>query len=373
MASRKKYKLKPQFYIFVVLLSILIILVFVPKSYTKKYKIDSYNILEKYDNKKKRYSLEISKDNLIYDFNFDSKRIGKKILKSINTYENNNTKCIALNIKKDIKNVLCKKDNEDIDYHLVKDFDFKEYQVSTNSMFDSYKNINIHNLLNNKYLIWNYNSFIYLDNNKKEEIKLFNNDYYNISLARVFKDYLIIPNYDSGYNYKELIVINLKNLKKEVWNLNFEVSFESYILGTYQNDIYLVDKKNKVEYKLDFKKRDMKVIAADNQEGLILRNNNFERISMYRLVNNNLDFDYGYDQNYELDNSKLYLQTKNNKILVTNNHVSKIVYQDSNVIYYLVGDKLYYYDRFIGEELVLDYFEFNFNNDNNIFININNK
>ena len=373
MALKKKYKLKPRFYVILLVLICLLILVFVPKNHTKKYKIDSYNVLEKFDNKKKRYSLEISKDDKVFDFNFDSKKIGKKVLKSINTYQNDNTMCIAINIKKDIKNVLCKKDNQDIDYHLVKDFDFKEYLVSTTSSFDTYKNVNIHNLLNNRYLIWNYNSFIYLDNNKKEEIKLFNNDYYNISLAKVFKDYLIIPNYDSGYNYKELILINLKTLKKETWNLNFEVSFESYILGTYQNDIYLVDKKNKVEYKLDFKKREMKVIAADNKDGIILRNNEFENISLYRLTNNNLEFDYGYDQTFELDSNKLYLQTKNNKILVSNNNVSKIIYQDNNLVYYLVGDKLYYYDRFIGEELVLQYFELNFNNDNNVFININNK
>jgi len=367
MPKKKNLIIKPRFYIFLLVIIIFIIIMFIPKNYEKTYKLEEFNIIEKYDNQKNRYNLSISKEDNIFDYNFTNKYIGKKIIKDIQEYSNDNTYCIEIDI--DNYNVvpLCIKDNMHIDSSLVDDFDFNK-DNNINSDYQTYDNINVYNLLNKDYLIWNYHEFIYLNSDGKQNIELFNSDYYNIDLALTIKNYLVIPNYDSMYNFKELILINLDNLKKETWNLNYEISFESYILGTYENDIYIVDKKNKLEYKLDIKRREMKIVGTEERNGIILNNGTFESISMYKLVNNILSFTYDYDQYYFIENNKLYLNTLNNKILISNN-ADTIVYQNDNYVFYLVGDSLFYYDTLLKEIKIMESFEWNFNSNNIIFIN----
>ena len=75
----------------------------------------------------------------------------------------------------------------------------------------------------------------------------------------------------------------MKNKNKETWQLNYDISFESYILGTVDNYIYIVDKKNKTEYRLDIKTREMKVVGNDTNGGITYNNSKYEDISMYTL------------------------------------------------------------------------------------------
>ena len=370
--EKKKIKLKPQvrLYLIIIILLFLILFLFVPKNYTKKYTRDNYQIVESYNKKTKRYSLSISLDDKVYEYNFDSSYKGKKLIKSIETLSNDNASCIINHMKNNNTSILCIEDNKNIDYRLVTSLDLSNYKSRRDNDNSGKKidNITTYDLMNKNYLIWNYNSFKFIEKNNSGDIKLFDSDYYNISIATVINNYMVIPNYDSAFNYKELILINLKNKNKEVWKLNYDVSFESYVLGTYKDSIYLVDKKNKVEYELNIKKRTMDVIGNEGRDGKILVDNKFESISMLKLVNNIMSFTYGDDQKYILEGSNLLLKTANTKVLVTKQGVSKVVYSDKNYVYYLVGDDLYYYDQSNGEVKVMNYFEWNFNNNNSIFI-----
>ena len=363
MQGKKKYKLNPRVYIFLILLIVLIIFFVIPKNHEKNYKINDYNIKEVFNNKNKRYNLSINKDDKTYEYNFDSKSIGKKVIKSIEDVSNEDNSCIIISLKNNTKIPLC----YNIDYHLVDNIDFSQYKKEYNNETKTYDKIDIYNTLGRTYFIWNYNNFTYINDKENTKIDLFNSDYYNINIATTINDYLVIANYDNLYNFKELILINMKNKNKETWQLNYDISFESYILGTVDNYIYIVDKKNKTEYRLDIKKREMKVVGNDTNGGITYNNSKYEDISMYKLINSDVSFDYGYDQKYIIDNNKLYLQTANTKILVSNNNVSKIVYQNNNYVYYLVEDTLYYHNINDGEVKILKNFEWNFNN-NSIFI-----
>ncbi|MBR1416936.1 MAG: hypothetical protein IJ572_03875 [Bacilli bacterium] len=354
--------------ILLILLVILIVYIVIPKSYDKKYKIKEYDIHETFNKKNNRYNISISKDSNIYDFNFDSKYIGKKLIKDIDVKESDKSICIIPKIDKFNTIPLCKRNNENIDYHLIDDIDLSNYFKEETIDNKTTNNITTYNLLDKKYYIWNYNGFTYIDSKGNDTINIFNNDQYDISLATKVKNYLVIPNYDSSYNFKELIIIDINNQKKDTWSINFDISFDSYILGTIDNTIYLVDKKNKVEYSLDVKNKKLKTIGNEAIDGVIYTNNNLEKISMSKLLNNNLLFDYSYDQNFILEDNKLYLQTSNIKILISNKNINKIITKDDNYVYYLVDDTLYYYDVFMGEVKVMQNFEWNFNNDNMIFI-----
>ena len=368
--EKKNVKLKPEIklYLIIALVLILLIVIFIPKNYTKKYIIDNYQIEEKYNKKTKRYSLSIRLDDKVYEYNFENNYIGKKLIKSIETESNDDASCIINHMKKNKNIVLCIKDNQNIDYRLISDFDFTKYRNDRDSKYQKIDNIGVYDLMNKNYLIWNYNSFKYFEKDNNGSFKLFNDDYYNVSLATVIGNYLAIPNYESQYNFKEMILVNLKNKNKETWKLNYDVSFESYVLGTYKDSIYLVDKKNKVEYELNVKRKTMDIIGDENREGKILVNNKFENISLIKLVNNNLSFSYGYDQEFVIEGIKLFLKTNNTKMLVSNQGVNKIIYQTNDYVYYLVKDALYYYDFTYGEVKIMDDFEWNFNSVNKIFI-----
>ena len=345
MAVVKKIRLL----ILIIFFAFLVIYFVIPKSYTKEYKIQDMIIKEKYLKNHNRYNITITYQDKNYDLNFTHKYLGKKIVKDVKVIDD----CIIPTIK-DIKEIpLCQdkyftlKDSEELNNYL------ENYEESSKQI----DNINIYNLVNHKYLIWNYNSFKYIDDKEIKDINIFNNDYYNISLAYKVNDYLVIPNYDNSYNFNEIIIININNLKKDIWKLNFDISFDSYILGSLDNTLYLVDKKNKVEYSLDIKNKKLKTIGNETTDGKIYNNNSLETISMNKLINNNLSFKYSLDQEYILEENTLYLKTLNNKILIKDN-INKIIYSDNNYVYYLIDNDLYYFDYFKG----------NINNDNVIFI-----
>ena len=364
MQGKKKYRLKPISYLLLLLLIVLIIFIIVPKNHEKKYSINDYNIIEMFNNKNKRYNLSISKDDKIFEYNFDSKNIGKKIIKSIDNVSNDEYSCIIIDIKNNNKIPLC----HDIDYHLIESIDFSQFKKEYNNNSKTVDNTYVYNTLGKTYFVWNYNNFSYISDKETSKIELFKSDNYNINISTTIKDYLIIANYDELYNFKELILINMKNKSKDTWQLNHEISFESYVLGTVDNYIYIVDKKNKTQYRLDIKRKEMKVVGTDTNGGITYNKGKYEDVTMYKLINNEVEFDYGYDQKYIIDNDKLYLKTENTKILVSNNNISKIIYQNNNYVYYLVGDTLYYHSVLDGEVLIMKNFEWNFNNNNVIFI-----
>ena len=369
MFKKKKIKFRPAFYILVLVILLIIVLIFIPKNHFKKYKVNNYQIEEKFNKKNKRYNISFSKDDKKYDFNFDSKYIGKKIVTSINELKNENEECITFNIDKINTIPLCIKDNKNVDFNLIEKIDLKDYKTEKKGNNKSYDNIKIYNLIGKTYFLWNYNKFYYINDDENSEIKLFDSDYYIINLAVKYKDYLIIPNYDNLYNFNELFIINSKTKNKEVWKLKFDISYDSYFLGEVDDYLYLVDKKNKYEYRLSVKDKEIKVIGNEENGGVIYINDKFEDISMYKLVNNVLSFEYNSDVDFFVDdNSNIYMNTNNTNTLISNKTVTKIVYQNNNYVYYLIGDDLYYYDIFNGEIRVLQNFEWNFNNNNNIFI-----
>ena len=96
----KKYRLKKSAIIIILLFVILLIasIFFVKnilktKSYSVDYNIEKYDISENYDNQKNQFYFEISYDNVIYDFIYNSKyQKEKKLIKEIKKYEDNSYK-----------------------------------------------------------------------------------------------------------------------------------------------------------------------------------------------------------------------------------------------------------------------------------------
>lgn len=71
--------------------------------------------------------------------------------------------------------------------------------------------------------------------------------------------------------------------------------------------------------------------------------------------------------NYVLDNNKLYVELTDN-YLVTNKKVDKIIKIDELNVFYISKDTLYQFNPYDGEIPLLKYSEWEFNNNNMIFI-----
>ena len=367
---KRRRKINKRFIVFVIILLLLLLLVFKPKGYHKDYLVDDFNVYEEFNNDDRNYYFKISNSNISFDYYIGHKRLlGKKKIKEIKYYENDKYTCIVPVIKKMDSIPLCYSDITKIDYHLVDD-DMKnnllDYFNDMDELNTTYNNINIYNLVNRSYLIWNYNNLISIKDSGNEEISIFDNDYYDISLSAIVDDYFVIPNYDENYNFNEFVIINLRNMNVTKWEINYTISKDSYILGTYNKSIFLVDKKNKVEYEYVPRKKKIRIVGSENKNGIIY-DDGYKKVPFNQLVTSNYSFNYGYSYDYVLNNNILMRKSLNDNVLISNRSVKDIIYKGSNYVYYIVDSTLYYYDIFKGEVKVMDDFEWNFNYKNIIY------
>ena len=212
--------------------------------------------------------------------------------------------------------------------------------------------------------------FNYINKKEIKFIELFNKDIYDVPLATRINNYLFIPNYEQEYNFNEAYVINLDNYNVEKWQLDNEISFDSYILGTNDKSIYLIDNKNKIEYELVPHKQKMRILARSNKQGIIFNQGVEQKIAMNKLTSSIQSFIYKNNYQFTLEDNTLFLSFLENKkrTLISNLDVTSVIHNKKDEIYYLVNDTLYKYDLTYGETRLIKYSEWEFNNQNTIFI-----
>lgn len=350
------------------LIIIYLIIYLTPRNYEYDYKINGFNIQEKYIKKDKEYLFTIKKNDKIYKTIGVSKYTpDRKLINGIKEFNNEDTNCIIIDSKIIANNKLCTKDNELISSSLTNIIPGK-YINKKQDNYQKYKNIKI-NLDDKTYLIWNYNSFIKINKTEKKQIKIFDNDIYNLEIMAKVDKYLVIADYDQKYNYNKLIRLNLKNNKIDEINLKNDISFESRILGVYKNKIYLLDEKNKKEYEINVKKKKINIVSK-NDFGVIYKNNKQVKSKINKIINDNIEFTSNNYYDYVIENETLYLKIKNisEKIKISNLSIKNIVYQNNEEVYYITDDKLYKYDFIYGNQEIFTNFEFNFNYENMVVI-----
>jgi hypothetical protein len=372
MANIKKFKIKKKFKYLLLIIPLIIILYiwFIPKNYLVNYNKNDIEVTESYNKTENTYSFLFNYDNKEYYLKLENQYIRKrKLIDNIEIKKDDNTICIIPSSKKLVLYPLCYQDDSLISYQLItnKDLLDSKYYKEITSINDNYNNISINYLNNKKYYIWNYKGFYVIDGKNNQELKLFNTDTYNINLSTSISNNIIIADYESKYNFNKFYLINTQNNKIKEISTNKDISFDSYILGTYKNKLYIFDKTNKIEYEINSKKLSINNIVSKNK-GRILNNNEWEDISVNKLANNEYKFSTNNLYDYEIIDNKLYLVEDNFKTLVSNQNVKDIILIDKDTVYYLIDDKLYYYNHNDGEVLIMEYFEWNFNYKNMIYI-----
>ncbi len=363
----KKKKILFLFFTFVIFL---FLFQFRSKNYEINYEIKDILITEKYSRKEKIYEFQFK----YMEKNFymeipNSYLYSKKIIQDVEIREKEGTICIIAKSKHLKIYPICLQNNEFISFNLINDEELIPKNAKKVISYEekTFKKIKYYHLNGKKYFIWNYEGFDILTEKEQKELHLFNEDIYNIPLVKKVGQYLVMADYDNSYVFHKFYVIDSKKNKIKELNLKNEVSFESYFLGNYDNNTYLVDKKNENEFEINPKKMQIQNIVKNNK-GRILKDGLWKSVGMNTLTNNNVNFTYKDRITYNLENQTLYRIHNNYKIKISNQAVKEIIEWDPNTVYYLVDEKLYYYNDQDGEVLVLSNFEWNFNFKNMIYI-----
>jgi len=385
----------------ILILLILIFVIFMFYKLFKKqhhtiYKINDYSVEETFyiKNKNHWYDLIINdkKNTFIFSLN---KKIDKKktIIKNIKIYKKNDVTCILPIYKKKVEsNLICNYKNKQISNDYLQkenNSDFNEIlkkskiKLSTkNSTKTKYKNIYVYknNIENNhKYIIWAYKGIYILDKNEINYKKIIDYDIYDNLMATVVDYYYVLFENTSVNGIEKIYYYNIKKDKLDSFKLDKKINKDSYINGVVDNKIYITDKKDKKEYCLNIKKKELNEVGNEekgylkylNEEKQILTKSDFFMKNQYfeneTIKDNTLkykDLKKEYNYYYYLDNNKMYKSLEKNKkhsiLLFELNDIKEWRVIDRNIII-VSGNSLYLYNEQTGLKKILESNELTYN------------
>ena len=369
--EQKTIKFKRRFYLLCLVLLIVILGLynfFKVKNYTVFYYVDEVKVEESYNKNQKSYLYKFNYDNQDFvwafkkDYNWQ-----KRMVKQINVLQNEEETCLLIQSNQLKFYPLCQKNGEQISYLLASDRmkqNFNVEKIAFNEEENKVNDITVYNYFYHHFYIWNYRGFDYLSEDKEKKIELFDEDIYDPKLIVQTDNYILIPDYSFDYYFSKVFLINDTNEKVITWDLKKQIYFDSKILGIIDDEIYLLDNHENIEWKVNLKKRKVEKIGTKNKDGLFLEND-WLKLSLNKIAQKN-QFEGLNAINFISENglkAKIY-----DKTIILKNEDVKIIGFKNDKVYYLIKDILYEYNLNFGEIKLLSKFEWNFNNQNMIYI-----
>lgn len=303
--------------------------------------------------------------------NFFNKQ--KQVIEDINSYVENDLICLSLVYTNgDESNLLCSKEGALYSpYSLIDQYELTSSIVKS-SIFaeESEEFITKKFTINKDYL---YKNEILLLYNYKHILKYYGEfteslifslyDNYQNTLGVLVDKYYVIPKYTSKPEFSLYLAFDVETgIIREMTPPNV-ISKQSYVMGVYEDKVYIFDKSNLAQYVIDPYAKTVELIGSIDKNGVVLRNNVLEEVSVYEISKDELIFEKGYDDYKELEYDQIFEFEKysiyvkeNNFYKVYKNYLNKpiFLFSTSNFkevkaigdkIYYIVDDTLYRYDE----------------------------
>lgn len=378
-------------------------------SHKIEYQVNSskktFKVIEEFQKKNDNtYYLEIISDNhtFIYDVtNTFNKQ--KEIIESIEVYEKNDILCIYPNLIND-KNlsIQCSIRDKNYSYESIKDnssvINFVstlkekgyreiawENQDNTGEKRESvivYKN----NFLDNdKIIIWNYKGITVVSEDAINYKNVYNSDKYENNHGTLVGKYYIMPVYlnDRVFDFKSLNVINLDDNQSEILDLDTTLNQDTYINGVVNNKLYYFDSDNVVQYEIDPYKNKVRLIGDKNSSGQFY-DGEWNSINIYDFVGTKKEFElkvsdkikeYSPVSVYQSNVNYYYMTSDNSIYKINKNRLDKPILLlrmpglkeikvIDDILYFIVGDTLYYYSDSTGIRKIIKNNEWNYNFNN---------
>lgn len=344
--------------VFIIILSS-IILFFVgffkkTKSYSLEYDFNNYHVKEEYNKELSYYQFNISIDNNKYDFAIEHKYTTKRELIEEVIYDDN---CMSIKVFDDNTQTICIKDGEYFDSLINKALDDVAIENSNNFQ-----------ILNGDHDYYIWNGYGLTNMNDHVDYNFLSNESYTNDLYYQYGDYILFADYDQKHSFNKLYIFNHKTKKIEEFDLRVSVSYDSYFMGNIGDDVYLFDCNEKVQYLLDMKKKRIKI--ASKKEEAVYFDKTKTTINKNKLYYNKLLFKNNKIYQYSLSNNELYYITYGSNQLVKASDIKTnyILYSDGYNAYFINKTNLYKFDHKEGIIKLANYFEWNFDYLNKIFI-----
>ena len=352
----------------ILLFIIFLIFFFKSVNYTKEYVVNDIKIIETYNKDDDYYYFTFTYKDKTLDYLYESSyKRNRNFIENMKVIEEEEDFCLIPEGNTLEFIPLCMEDNA-ITYYKKVNKNLKkqipeEYLKEEQELNETFKDINIYNR-DFTYLLWNYNGFYYINNDEEKEIKLFDSETYNVNLVAYTKDYLVIADYDNSYTFDKIYRITLSNGDLKEYDLDRNIYFDSYFPGYEKNKLYIVDNKEEMMYELNVKNGDLEKIKAK-----MYKNGKWEEVGIKSLINTNKEFTYKTNYSYTLEDGTLFLnyQTSEKKTKIDDS-VTTIVRIKDNLVFYLKTDTLYVFNPLKGSTKLLEFFEWNFNYDNMIYV-----
>lgn len=358
--------------IFVLLFNVLIIFKYLFSDYELSYKVNNYSIYtHKYDD---TIYYELSGK---YKFNFSiysKKGRSSSIITSLKVIEKDNLYCVFPVIKGIDTYPLCMLDNVYTDYHIIDNELLSEYK---NEEFSPEKSdtdyVYYNNLDSSTYIaLWNYKGYYVMNGKEYKNYSIIEKDRYDNTLAFMRNSFIYMPNYDQDHEFDQLIKFNILDGETETIELNTKIDYDSYIVGTVKNSLYIFENKSSTLYEFNFRKNELSVLGSNKNGYVKYEKGEFVTCSKGEYINNKITYSdvkkddkFTYKLNEGLfktikDNNKLSQKLLNDNVILINNY--------KDILYYVKDNFLFRYNPNRGHEKILYNFELNFNNTNTIFI-----
>lgn len=301
------------------------------KSYEYSYEVNNYKIIEKFNKDMEMYTF------LVNDFKFNIKSDyleERKLIGKVDITDN----CLYLEGKLPF-HIICKDENYYSSFEFINDYDKQ----------GSFKDVNIYNLGDKTYFLWNYRGFIIINKNEEIELNFLNKDEYNPSLIKKIDNYFLIPNYDQDYYFNSYYLLNTDTFKYRLREIKHDYSYDLQYLDEYKKEINLYDIKEEKEYTLEYEKG-----LSTHNKGVKYTNKELDK---YKTINY-----------FRIKEGNLIYKLSDYELIILKDMDVKIVYNNEKEVYFLYKDSLYVYNLIEGFNKILSYKEWKFNYKNLIYI-----
>lgn len=333
----------------------------------------------------------------------------KQIIKKIYHVKTDNYSCIFpifLN-EKILTDIICLKDNIQYNYHTIYKTDKKVDEFVNRMKANGYDSTlyvdrkndaikeNLYTLYPNNIVENHIVSFSTYKGNeiifpKQEDsvksISIFNNDIYESKIKIMFKNYYLIANYNTPYEFDTFYLVNLTTGYYKKLTTSNKISFDSYIQGTVDDSVYLYDCDNKIQYEINVLKETIEIAGNSNKGYKIYTNGTWEVKPLKDIVDKTILFTEEQEQSIENytfliktnttttgyyyyyqrvnDDYQIYRSNAQNKekltYLTTVSSVNDFKAFD-DYIYFIENNEIYYYHDLTGVRTLIHYPELEFN------------
>ena len=348
--------------IFIVIILILFIIftIYINRKidYSIEYDKDGFKVYESFNKDLDIYKFYITKDDYKYAYTFNHKYSrSKKLVESFNYYNQDDYYCLSIKVFGGDSNIICTNGTDYTD--TFKDNTKDAQEVLNNNDFIIYDN-------NHDYLTWNGYGFTnQIDNST---YNFLTKESYSNELYYQFDNYIIVADYDQKHSFNKIYIYDNDKKKVDSFDLKVSINYDSYFMGNIGTNVYLFDTVEKTQYQMDIKKKKIRIASSKDKSYYFDKKET--KINTNQLYYNKILFKNSKLIDYFYNSKGLYYTPYDTDmdVRITDVKLDNIIYEDGQSVYYIKGNDLYKYNIYSGITKLANYFEWNFDYLNKIFV-----